>query len=208
MTAGAGGTPGFAQSWPTWAQWLIDKPLQIAVIVICAVAVVALGRLAVRKATARLTAPASSKMGAIAGALESPYAAERLAARARTAQSVLDSVIKFAVWLIAGALVLERCGVNVAVLVTSIGVVGVGVGLGAQTLIKDVIAGLFMLVEDQYGIGDQIDINDSTGVVEKVSLRVTTVRDAAGEVWYVPNGSVTKIGNRSQRRPGEDGEGA
>jgi small conductance mechanosensitive channel len=194
--------PEFAESWPTWAAWLIEKPLQIAVILVGAVVVCAIGHAIVDRVTGRVLLGASRSRGKAAreasDEVDPARGAERRAARARTARSVLRSFVTVVVWVIAIALVLERLGVNVAVLVTSIGVVGVGLGLGAQTLIKDMIAGLFMIVEDQYGIGDTIDIGPATGQVVAVSLRVTTLVDDDGVTWYVPNGTVTRIANKSQ----------
>ncbi|MDR1295580.1 MAG: mechanosensitive ion channel family protein [Bifidobacteriaceae bacterium] len=194
--------PEFAESWPAWAAWLIEKPLQIALILVGGVVVSAVGHAVVDKVTRRIAAGASRWRGKTTqesgGEAVAGRATERREARARTARSVLRSFVTVVVWVVAVALVLERLGVNVAVLVTSIGVVGVGLGLGAQTLIKDMIAGLFMIVEDQYGIGDTIDIGPATGRVVAVSLRVTTLEDDDGVLWYVPNGTVTRVANKSQ----------
>jgi small-conductance mechanosensitive channel len=77
-------------------------------------------------------------------------------------------------------------------------VIGVALGLGAQTLVRDILSGIFMLVEDQYGVGDQVSVLDVTGVVETVGLRITTVRDNEGTIWYLRNGEILKIGNKSQ----------
>jgi small-conductance mechanosensitive channel len=74
----------------------------------------------------------------------------------------------------------------------------VALGLGAQTLVRDVLSGIFMLVEDQYGVGDQVDVLEVQGVVEKVGLRVTCVRDKKGTLWYLRNGEILKVGNQSQ----------
>jgi small-conductance mechanosensitive channel len=76
--------------------------------------------------------------------------------------------------------------------------VGVAVGLGAQTLVRDILSGIFMLIEDQYGVGDSVDVLEIEGVVEKVGLRVTTVRDGQGTLWYLRNGEILKVGNQSQ----------
>jgi small-conductance mechanosensitive channel len=75
---------------------------------------------------------------------------------------------------------------------------GVALGLGAQTLVRDILSGIFMLVEDQYGVGDQVNVLDVVGVVETVGLRITTVRDSEGTIWYLRNGEILKIGNKSQ----------
>jgi small conductance mechanosensitive channel len=172
------------------------NPLQIAIIIVAAVVIIGIVHAVINRLTKRMAAkPAGPIM--IAGQ-DPAYAAARKAARVRTVGSVANSAAKVAVWVLAACLILERCGVNVGLMIASIGVVGVGLGLGAQSLIKDMLAGIFMIVEDQYGLGDTIDIGPATGVVEAMSLRVTTLRDADGVLWYVPNGTVARIGNKSQ----------
>jgi moderate conductance mechanosensitive channel len=95
-------------------------------------------------------------------------------------------------------LILGELGVNLAPLIASAGIAGVALGFGAQNLVKDFITGLFMLLEDQYGVGDVIDVGEATGTVEAVGLRITTIRDARGVVWYIRNGEIVRVGNRSQ----------
>jgi small-conductance mechanosensitive channel len=93
---------------------------------------------------------------------------------------------------------LGEFGFDLGPLIASAGIVGVAVGLGAQTLVRDILSGIFMLIEDQYGVGDSVDVLDIEGVVEKVGLRVTTVRDGQGTLWYLRNGEILKVGNQSQ----------
>jgi small-conductance mechanosensitive channel len=95
-------------------------------------------------------------------------------------------------------MILSEFGLNLGPLIASAGVIGVALGLGAQTLVRDILSGIFMLVEDQYGVGDQVNVLDVTGVVETVGLRITTVRDSEGTIWYLRNGEILKIGNKSQ----------
>ena len=95
-------------------------------------------------------------------------------------------------------MVLGQLGLDLGPLVASAGVIGVALGLGAQTIVRDVLSGIFMLLEDQYGVGDSVDVLDIQGVVEKVGLRVTTVRDKKGTLWYLRNGEILKVGNQSQ----------
>ena len=123
---------------------------------------------------------------------------ERRRQRAEAIGSVLRSVITVIVFSIAGLMVLDLFGFNLAPVLTSLGIAGVALGFGAQTLVKDLIAGLFMLFEDQYGVGDVIDTGEAVGVVESVGLRTVTVRDARGVLWYVRNGEIIRIGNKSQ----------
>ncbi|HEY3607679.1 MAG TPA: mechanosensitive ion channel family protein, partial [Pseudonocardiaceae bacterium] len=123
---------------------------------------------------------------------------DRRSQRARTIGSVLQSITSFVVWGIAVVLVLGDLGFNLTPIIASAGVIGVAVGFGAQNLVKDFLSGIFMLLEDQYGVGDVVDLGEATGTVESVGLRVTTVRDYAGTVWYVRNGEVQRVGNSSQ----------
>lgn len=127
-----------------------------------------------------------------------PVAAARRTQRARTIGSVLRSTASVVVGSITALLVLDTLGVNVAPLLTSAGIVGVAVGFGAQTLVKDFLSGLFMLLEDQYGVGDVVDVGPASGTVEAVALRVTKIRDGDGTLWYVPNGSMLRVGNKTQ----------
>ncbi|HVV14366.1 mechanosensitive ion channel family protein [Amycolatopsis sp.] len=124
---------------------------------------------------------------------------ERRAQRARTVGSLLRSVASFLIYGIAFILVLSKLGINIAPILASAGVVGVAVGFGAQNLVKDFLSGIFMMLEDQYGVGDVVDLGDATGTVEMVGLRITTVRDVSGTVWYVRNGTISAVGNSTQR---------
>jgi small-conductance mechanosensitive channel len=118
--------------------------------------------------------------------------------RARTIGGVLSSTIKTIIWVVAAAMALGEFGFNLGPLIASAGILGVAIGLGAQTLVRDVLSGVFMLVEDQYGVGDEVEVLDVQGVVEKVGLRVTCVRDPRGTLWYLRNGEILKVGNQSQ----------
>ena len=93
---------------------------------------------------------------------------------------------------------LGEFGFDLGPLIASAGIVGVALGLGAQTLVRDILSGIFMLIEDQYGVGDKVDVLEVQGIVEKVGLRVTTVRDSSGTLWYLRNGEILKVGNQSQ----------
>jgi small-conductance mechanosensitive channel len=95
-------------------------------------------------------------------------------------------------------MILSELGFNLGPIVASAGVIGVALGLGAQTIVRDVLAGMFMLVEDQYGVGDQIETMEVSGLVESVGLRITTVRSQDGTLWYLRNGEILKVGNKSQ----------
>lgn len=124
--------------------------------------------------------------------------AQRYEARTATLAALLRSVTN----VVAGALlvltVLAIFDVPLAPLLTSAGVVGVALGIGAQSLVRDYLSGIFMIIEDQYGVGDQVDLGTVTGVVEDIGLRITRLRDGNGQIWYVRNGEITKVGNQTQ----------
>lgn len=125
----------------------------------------------------------------------------RRAQRAATVSSVLRNVISIVVWTIAVLIVLGELGADLAPLIASAGVAGVALAFGTQSIVRDYLAGLFVVLEDQYGVGDEIDAGSVSGTVEWVSLRMTRIRAADGVAWYVPNGELKAVGNRSQRAP-------
>ncbi|ADT98832.1 MULTISPECIES: mechanosensitive ion channel family protein [Mycolicibacterium] len=118
--------------------------------------------------------------------------------RAQTIGSVLKSTVSIVllVWVVLA--VLNVVGVNIAPFIASAGVVGLAIGFGAQNLVRDFVTGVFMLLEDQYGVGDTVDLGEAVGEVESVGLRITTVRDIDGTLWYVRNGEIARVGNMSQ----------
>jgi small conductance mechanosensitive channel len=125
-------------------------------------------------------------------------APDRRGQRAETIGSVLHSTVTFAITAIALMEVLGKLGINLGPIVASAGIVGIALGFGAQNLVKDFLSGIFMILEDQYGVGDVIDVGDATGTVEAVALRTTRLRDVKGTVWHVRNGEIARIGNKSQ----------
>ena len=123
----------------------------------------------------------------------------RAAARAQTITSVLRSITSLVIGAFAFIYMLEALGWSIGPLIAGAGLAGVALGFGAQSLVRDFLAGLFLLLEDQYGVGDVVDLGEATGTVEKVTLRATRLRDANGTVWHVPNGVVQRVGNKSQQ---------
>ena len=119
-------------------------------------------------------------------------------ARLQSISLVVGSTASVIIWTIAIIMGLGEVGVDLAPLIAGAGIAGVALGFGAQSLVKDCIAGLFMLLEDQYGVGDVVDLDEATGVVERISLRTTVLRGLDGTVWHVPNGVVNRVGNKSQ----------
>ena len=118
--------------------------------------------------------------------------------RANTLAGVAVSLLRIVVWTIAGLLLLGVLGVNLGPFLAGASIVGVAVGFGAQSLVKDFFSGFFILVEDQYAVGDTVTIADVTGTVEEIDLRVTRIRASDGTVWFVPNGEIRKVGNSAK----------
>jgi small-conductance mechanosensitive channel len=142
-------------------------------------------------------APQGAVNGAAAQA-ETGLVDERRKQRVRALGAILRSASSVTIFAIAGFVILGDLGINLAPLLASAGVVGIAVGFGAQNLVRDYLSGIFMLVEDQYGVGDVITVGDATGTVENVTLRITRVRDVNGIVWHVRNGAIETVGNESQ----------
>jgi len=125
-------------------------------------------------------------------------AATRRVQRAKTMGGLLKSIITGVLIAIFGTMILSQLGVNIAPIIASAGILGIALGFGAQSLVKDFLSGIFMIFEDQFGVGDVVDVGEASGTIEAVSLRVTRLRDLDGTVWYVPNGEILRVGNKSQ----------
>lgn len=128
----------------------------------------------------------------------SPLAKARIVQRARTIGLVLSNLITAGLTISAAIAILSELGIAIGALAAGAGILGAALGFGAQTLVRDFLSGLFIVVEDQYGVGDTVDLGTATGVVESIRLRVTQVRDSEGTVWYVRNGEILRVGNQSQ----------
>jgi small conductance mechanosensitive channel len=149
--------------------------------------------------------------GAVAGVLakskrgqefvEQTLMSERRTQRAETIASLLCSTVTIILTAVLVVMVLAELGFNILPVVASASIIGVALGFGAQTLVKDFLAGIFMIFEDQYGVGDLVDMEKATGVVEAVGLRVTRLRGEDGTTWYVRNGEVLRLGNLTTRDP-------
>ncbi|MGX7827363.1 mechanosensitive ion channel family protein [Actinokineospora sp. 24-640] len=182
------------------ADWLVAKPAKILLIVLVAAVLRLMARRLIDRLTTgdgkppKLLRPLRERAPNALGSMLS----ERRAQRAKTIGSVLKSIITFVVYGLAVVLVLGELGLNLAPIIASAGIVGVALGFGAQNLVKDFLSGIFMLLEDQYGMGDVVDLGEAIGTIEGVGLRVTTLRDVNGTVWYVRNGEILRVGNSSQ----------
>jgi small conductance mechanosensitive channel len=129
---------------------------------------------------------------------ESPLAQARLLQRTRTIASVLGNLATWGLTFAVISVVLTEAGVSTGAIIAGAGILGAGLGFGAQSLVRDLISGLFIVFEDQYGVGDSVDLGEAEGVVESVGLRVTQVRDLEGTLWFVRNGEIIRVGNQSQ----------
>lgn len=189
----------------TGRDWLVDRPLQVAGYVVLAIVL----RLVLHKLIDRFTQrnAAGSDKGPMLlrplrerapSTMQQSILTERRRQRAQTIGSVLKSGVSVVIltWFVLS--VLDVVGVNVTPFIASAGIVGVALGFGAQNLVRDFLSGIFMLLEDQYGVGDVVDLGEAVGTVESVGLRVTTIRDINGTVWYCRNGEVLRVGNMSQ----------
>jgi small-conductance mechanosensitive channel len=169
--------------------WFNGAPFRILVIFIVAIIGQTIGNRAIDRGISRL-ATTDLKPG--------PGTAKRQAERARTIGTVFSSTFNAAIWIIAIGMILGEFGFNLGPVIASAGVIGVALGLGAQTLVRDVLSGIFMLVEDQYGVGDEIHVQEVEGKVEKVGLRITQIRDKNNVLWFVRNGEILLVGNKSK----------
>jgi moderate conductance mechanosensitive channel len=133
-----------------------------------------------------------------AAGVEVAIVAERRHQRVHALGSILRSAASVTTISIAGVVVLGDLGINLAPLLASAGVVGIAIGFGAQNLVRDYLTGVFMLLEDQYGVGDVITVGDATGTVETMTLRITRIRDVNGVVWHIRNGTIDQVGNKTQ----------
>jgi len=200
----------------TVSDWFVehgDALITAALILLAAVVLNFIVRRAIRSAVDRLVKASEARRERAegdddAGGLpedavrrrhEEEVRRERTEQRTRTVGSLLRYVATIAIYTVAILMALAQLGVSVGPLLASAGIVGVALGFGAQSLVKDFISGTFMLLEDQFGVGDVVDLGEASGTVERVTLRVTTVRGVDGTVWYVPNGQIVRVGNKSQR---------
>ncbi len=174
-----------------WADVLIGKPLAVIGLIVMGL----LLRWVFHKVVDRIASRAEK--GMLPDRVDFSVAARRRQ-RAATMGSLLKSVITIVLVAVIGTMILSELGVNIAPIIASAGIIGLALGFGAQSLVRDFLAGIFIFMEDQYGVGDVIDLGEANGTVEAVTLRMTRLRDVNGTVWYVPNGEIMRVGNQSQ----------
>ena len=189
-------------TWQSVLEFLLGAPLKIVLTIVLASVVRFVAHRAITKAVegaitrseaARAKRDHKRTQGMTPGLVN-----ERYRQRTLTMGSILRSIATIAIMVVATLMVLSLLGIPLAPLLASAGVGGVALGFGAQALVRDYLSGIFMILEDQYGVGDYIDTGEAVGTVEEVTLRVTRMRDLDGVVWYVRNGEILRIGNRSQ----------
>jgi moderate conductance mechanosensitive channel len=186
-----------AASWveQNWSTWLAIG-LRVLLILVIAGVLRAVVQRAITKLIDRMTRTAEAVDGTSLGGLLVNN--ERRRQRSQAIGSVLRSVASFVILGTAALMVLGAFQINLAPLLASAGVAGVAIGFGARNLVTDFLSGVFMILEDQYGVGDSIDAGVASGEVIEVGLRVTKLRGDNGEIWYVRNGEIKRIGNLSQ----------
>lgn len=190
------------QAW----DWFTGAPLRSIVIVLVGLLLVVVARWVLARVMRRLAAapmPAVDAAGRVTVTLGEVPGDHARARRVTTLHQLLASTIGVVVTIVVVIMVLAEWGVNVAPLIASAGIAGVAIAFGAQSLVSDVVSGLFMLTESQYNVGDRVELGAAgsvlaAGVVEEVGLRVTTVRDDDGRLWYVRNGQIQRVANESQ----------
>jgi len=175
-------------------QWFVSVPVTAALVVALAL----LANLLVRRGIARYVRRLEERSEA-EHTIEDPAYSERKALRIATASSTIASAASVAIFTVTLFLVLAQFDISLGPLLAGAGIAGVALGFGAQNIVRDVLAGIFVIVEDQYGIGDVIDVGRATGTVEGISLRMTRVRDIEGTLWFIPNGTISEVGNMTQR---------
>ncbi|MEV6756941.1 mechanosensitive ion channel family protein [Streptomyces sp. NPDC051214] len=198
-----------AMSAPGWlrdhAVTLIGVPLRIALIVVGAMIVRGLAKKAITRVVQRILQPSEEQnqprrtgRGPAVLHRDRSRAKERREQRARTIGSVLSSIVTVVVGVMALAMLLDQIGIALGPLLASAGVVGLAIGFGAQSLVADYLSGMLIMLEDQYGVGDSVDLGEAVGEVEHVGLRLTQVRDLNGGLWHIRNGEILRVRNDSQ----------
>ncbi|MFC3687810.1 mechanosensitive ion channel family protein [Aquipuribacter hungaricus] len=178
---------------------LVSVPLFVIAVLLVAAVVRWVLRRVIRRWVERIETEGPRRRGRIDLFEPSdPLTSERRVQRAKAIGSILTAVVSIVVWTAAVFKILPALGVDITGLVAGAGIVGIALGFGAQTLVQDFVSGLFMIAEDQYGVGDVIDMGEASGVVEAVGLRTTRLRSVDGTVWHIRNGEVVRVGNMSQ----------
>lgn len=190
------------QWWDGLLEFLASHQTLVRVVLILVVGIVghAVLRVAIRRIVAQVVSGVKKLHGvADTKALESsPVEAMRQVQRTRTLGLVLNNFAGWAIGIIVVLMVLAELGLSITPLIASAGILGAALGFGAQSLVKDMLNGLFMVFEDQLGVGDVVNVGQVSGIVERVGIRITEIRDVDGTLWFVRNGEIIMVGNYSQ----------
>jgi moderate conductance mechanosensitive channel len=196
-----------AEIWERAFEWLVGRPLAILSLIVLGLVARWLAHRAIdRIVRGAETGVLTQRLGRLsvggvslgeALAWDDPAATRRVQ-RAQTLGSLLKSITGAVIVALVVVMVLSEVGLDIGPILASAGIIGVALGFGAQNLVKDYLSGICIIFEDQYGVGDSIDLATVSGTVEAVSLRVTRLRDVNGTVWYVRNGEILRVGNQSQ----------
>ena len=181
-----------------WEMWGV--PITIAIIVLIAIGVRIALHFVIRRVVDQVVNGIKRKQNVddTQALMASPLQAVRVVQRTRTLGSVLNNFVTVVIAALALVMILDQLGVQVVAILGAAGVVGAGLAFGAQNVVKDMLNGIFMVAEDQLGVGDVVDVGPATGVVEAVGIRVTQIRDVNGVLWFVRNGEILRVGNMSQ----------
>ena len=195
---------------PDWfpdnlAEVLAFTPVRIVLLIIAAFVLQRILRRLINRSVRRaIDRPFSSRNQLTQKVIDATtISAERRKQRLSALGSLAQSIATFVIFAIVILMILAELGYNITTIVAGTTVIAVTIGFGLQGVVKDLISGVFMLVEDQLGVGDYIDMDMASGVVEAIGLRVTELRSRDGTVWYVRNGEVLRVGNFSQGGPGQ-----
>ena len=173
-------------------------PAQLAIRIGYVLLIAVVLRLIAHRAIGRITSRATRNGGDATDRTHALLFRERRQQRAAALGAILSNAASLTIFGIASVIIVGDMGLNLAPVLASAGVLGIALGFGAQNLVQDFLAGIFMLLEDQYGVGDVISVGHTTGTVEGVTLRITRLRDVNGVVWHIRNGTIKKAGNESQ----------
>ena len=174
--------------------WILGTPVKIAIIAMAALILNRVMRKLIRRSMDKVGV-ATAEHGE---AVVSERAVERAEERASTVGSLLRSLSTAVIWGVATIMMLEATGVSIVPIIASAGILGLAIGFGAQSVVEDLLRGVFMLAEDQFSVGDRIDVGEVNGTVERVTLRTAVIRAPDGTIWHIPNSEINRVANENQ----------